>query len=161
MCGTIILMRHCAFPFLVLVFVLLSICICDYLYLYLWVLVFVFLSWSELKVAGEGGRCGTIILTRYCAFLFLIFVFVLVSIYTCISIFVSIGICICETSELKVAGEGERCWEVWNNNLNEALCFSNVSLCTALERRVKKTKKRFERNPTWALASQHFPFFRE
>ena len=58
-----------------------------------------------MKVAGEGGRCGTIILTRYCAFLFLIFVFVLVSIYTCISIFVSIGICICETSELKVAAE--------------------------------------------------------
>ena len=77
-------------------------------------------------------------------------VFVLASMCICI--------CICETSELKVAGGEE---EVWNNNLNEALCFSNVSLCTALERRVKKTKKRFERNPTGALVSQHFPFVRE
>ena len=35
---------------------------------------------------------------------------------------------------------------MWNNNLNEALCFSNVSLCTDLQSQEneKRTSKEFK-----------------
>ena len=49
------------------------------------------------------------------------------------------------TSKFKVAlagverrRSGRR--EVWNNNLNEALCFSNVSLCTQLQSQENEMK---------------------
>ena len=93
---------------------------------------------SKLKVAGGEEEVWnnnlnealwfSVVCICICEYLCLYFwVFVLASMCICMCI----CICICETSELKVAGGEE---EVWNNNLNEALCFSNVSLCTGLYR---------------------------
>ena len=123
-------MKHCAFPFLVHI----GICVVEYLYFWLFVFVFVSIGICicELKWVESSRRRGEVWYYN----LNKVLCFSIFNICICTREYLYLYFYICEywylylrNKWVESSSRGERCWEVWNNNLNEALCsFSNVSL---------------------------------